>query len=88
MPAYTVDFSPAAARDLKKLDPQVARELLLAAGVLEKAPYPMGSSRIKILIGINPPHFRLRVGDYRIVYRVELKKVVVVRVAHRREAYR
>jgi mRNA-degrading endonuclease RelE of RelBE toxin-antitoxin system len=28
------------------------------------------------------------VGDYRIIYRIEGNQVLVVRVAHRREAYR
>jgi mRNA-degrading endonuclease RelE of RelBE toxin-antitoxin system len=30
----------------------------------------------------------LRIGDYRVIYRIEEKRVVVVRIAHRRDAYR
>ena len=86
--AFSVEFTPAAARDLKRLDPAIRLQLLRASSVLEKAPYPESSVRIKVLVGISPRHYRLRVGDYRIVYRIEGSRVIVVRVAHRREAYR
>ena len=86
--AFAVEFSSAAGRDLKRLDPPVRFQLLRAAQVLKGRPYPSPEGRIKQLAGIVPPHFRLRVSDYRIVYRIERKKVVVIRVAHRREVYR
>jgi len=85
---FRVDFTPAAARDLKRLDPYVRSQLLRAATILMEAPQPSSSGRIKLLVGLQPVHFRLRVGDYRIIYRIESNQVLVVRVAHRREAYR
>ncbi len=88
MSSFSVEFAPAAARDLRRLDPQVRAKLLEASSFLAQAPYPSGGSRIKLLVGISPLHFRLRIGDYRIIYRIEGNRVVVVRVAHRREAYR
>ncbi len=88
MADFAVEYAPAAVRDVKKLDPAVRKQLFHASRVLTRAPYPSGSSRIKPLVGMTPPHFRLRVSDYRIVYRIEEMKVIVVRVAHRREAYR
>ena len=35
-------------------------------------------------------HFRIRVGDYRVIYRIDGKRVVVVivRIGHRRDVYR
>lgn len=88
MPAFAVEFAPAAQRDLKRLDPNVRFQLLRASTILAQDPFPSASGRIKVLTGLVPRHFRLRVGDYRIVYRVERAKVIVVRVAHRRDAYR
>lgn len=88
MSSFSIEFAPPAARDVRRLDPYVRAKLLEAASVLTQAPYPSGGSRIKLLVGVEPPHFRLRVGDYRIVYRIEGRHVIVVRVAHRREAYR
>ena len=86
--AFAVEFAPAAARDLKRLDPPIRARILEACGVLARDPYPGPSGSVKLLVGITPAHFRLRVGDYRVVYRIEERKVIVVRVAHRREAYR
>ena len=88
MAGFSVEFSPAAARDVRRLDPHVRAKLLEASAILADDPYPSGSNRIKLLVGVTPPYFRLRVGDYRIVYRIEGRQVIVARVAHRREAYR
>lgn len=88
MAAFSVEFTPAAARGLRRINPTIRLQLLKAARILEEAPYPEASARIKILVGISPRHYRLRVGDYRIVYRIENVCVIVVRVAHRREIYR
>ena len=85
---FSVEFAPAAVRDLKRLNPAIRLQLLRASGVLREVPYPGLSARIKVLIGISPRHYRLRVGDYRIIYRIEGSQIVVVRVTHRREAYR
>ena len=87
MDAFSVEFTAAAQRDLKKLDPQVKFQLLKAFAVLSQAPYPGATPRIKLLVGISPRHYRLRIGDYRVIYRIEGTIMLVVRVAHRREAY-
>lgn len=34
------------------------------------------------------PEYRLRVGDYRILFEIEKKSIIVYRVRHRREVYR
>ena len=87
MSAFSVEFTPAAARDLKRLDPAIRLQLLRASTVLRKVPHPGASARIKLLAGITPRHYRLRLGDYRLIYRLEGTQVIIVRVAHRREAY-
>lgn len=46
------------------------------------------SGHIKRLRGIDPPRFRLRVGEWRVVFRRETGVIYVHRVLHRREAYR
>ena len=87
-PVFAVEFAPAAVRDLKRLDPNVRQQLLHAGKILAETPYPAQSGRIKMLVGIRPIHFCLRVGEYRIVYRIENQKVIIIRVAHRKEVYR
>ncbi len=53
---------------------------------LRAEPYPPGARKLKgALVG-----WRLRVGDYRVVYQVDdrAQTVAIVRVKHRREVYR
>ena len=46
----------------------------------------MGSKKLKA----QPDHFRIRVSDYRVIYRIDGKRVVIVivRIGHRKEVYR
>ncbi|ALJ18537.1 type II toxin-antitoxin system RelE family toxin [Microbacterium sp. No. 7] len=83
--SYTVEFSSAASRELRKLDPPIRRRILGAISELEVAPRPSGAKR---LVG-NEEIWRIRVGDYRVLYRVldQVVTVRIVRVAHRRAVY-
>lgn len=47
-----------------------------------------GEGDIKRLKGIEPPEFRLRVGDYRLRFRESSDSIQIISVKHRREAYR
>ena len=47
-----------------------------------------GAGNVKKLQGIDPPEFRLRVGDYRVRFHNNGETVTVLRVRNRREAYR
>ncbi len=47
-----------------------------------------GAGNVKRLQGIDPPEFRLRVGDYRVRFHTDGATVTVLRVRNRREAYR
>ena len=47
-----------------------------------------GAGNVKRLQGIDPPEYRLRVGDYRVRFHQHEETVQVLRVRNRREAYR
>jgi mRNA-degrading endonuclease RelE of RelBE toxin-antitoxin system len=47
-----------------------------------------GAGNVKRLQGIDPPEYRLRVGDYRVRFHMNDGTVQVLRVRNRREAYR
>jgi mRNA interferase RelE/StbE len=83
---YQLEFTTSALRELRSLDPQIQRRIAARTTALCDDPFPPG---IKKLQG-PPDHFRLRVGDYRVIYRVDGRRVVVVivRIEHRREVYR
>jgi mRNA interferase RelE/StbE len=84
--AYRVEFRPAAARDLKKLDREVVRRIVARTEALGVMSRPPGAKKVEG----HDRRYRLRVGEYRVVYEVEdaVLLVLVVRVGHRREIYR
>ncbi len=83
--SYRVEFTAAAARQVRKL-PRPARDRVLdAIEDLGEDPRPHGAKK---LVG-EQTAWRIRIGDYRVIYDVfdsELT-VSVVRAAHRREVY-
>lgn len=75
------------ARQLRDLPPPIFRRLDKAIQTLKSNPRPPGSRKLRYAaIG----GYRLRVGDYRVLYDVhdEQREVVILRVMHRREIYR
>jgi mRNA interferase RelE/StbE len=47
-----------------------------------------GAGNVKRLQGVDPPEYRLRVGDYRVRFHLDDETIQVLRVRNRREAYR
>jgi len=85
---YTVQFKPAAERDLEKIKDQTAlRRIAHAIDGLAVNPRPPGA---QVLQGEDASILRIRVGDYRILYTIEDKAllVLIIRTGHRRDVYR
>ena len=84
--AYAVVLKPAVVRELRKLPGDARRRVAARVDALAGDPRPPG---VEALRGASDL-YRVRVGDYRIVYQVEHKALVVlvVRIGHRREVYR
>ena len=82
---YRVEVAPAALRQLRKLDPPARRRVQAAIELLADQPRPSGAKK---LVG-GKGEWRVRTGDYRIVYEVHdnVLLVLVVAVGHRREIY-
>ena len=81
--SFSVEFTSAAARQVKKLPRRARDQVLSAVEGLAADPRPHGAKK---LVGEDTA-WRIRVGDYRVIYDVfdaELT-VTVVRAAHRRE---
>lgn len=85
--ALAVDILPAALKEIRRAEPEDARRRLVAAiDRLADDPMPKDSVLLEGGLGLR----RIRVGDWRIVYRLDAtaRRVTVVIVAHRREVYR
>ena len=83
---YRVEFAPSAVRQLRKLDRIAQRRVQAAIELLAGEPRPSGARK---LVG-GDGEWRVRTGDYRIIYEIHagILLVLVVAVGHRRDIYR
>lgn len=83
---YEVYLERAAERDLKRFSVEDFHRVIPRIKALAKEPRPPGCRKITG----SRSDWRIRIGDYRVIYEVDEKKKVVkvMRVRHRREAYR
>lgn len=81
---YEIQILPAAVRELRKLPPEAKRRVQAVIELLADDPRPPASKKLT-----GRAEWRVRTGDYRVLYRVEdaVLTVVVVRAGHRREVY-
>ena len=86
---WRIEFVPEAAKELGKLDrtaaARIVRTLETRIATLDD-PRALGAA----LTGEHAGYWRWRIGDYRVIARIEDARItiLVVRVAHRREVYR
>jgi len=88
--AWTIEVDAAAAKELRRLDPPVARRIV---AFLRQRLAPLDNPRAigEALHGdALGEYWKYRLGDYRIVVRILDRRVVVivVRIGHRRDVYR
>jgi mRNA interferase RelE/StbE len=84
--AYALQFKPAALRQLEKLHPSIQRRITARIEPLRTDPFPAGCKKVSGL----PDAWRIRIGEYRVVYQVHrgILLVLVVTIGHRKEVYR
>ena len=84
---YRIEIIKAAARQLEVLPESTGKRIDTKIRALAANPRPPGA---KTLQGREGVHLRIRVGDYRVVYHIDDRAllVLVVRIGHRREVYR
>ncbi len=81
---FSVKLTERAADDLDQVPIEIRKEILSDIRQLSSAPFPTGT-QVKKLKGFRPPLYRLRTGDYRIIYRVEARAILVLRVINRKD---
>jgi mRNA interferase RelE/StbE len=84
--SYSVELKPPARKELEALPDNVLSRVVRKVESLGQTPRPAGCKKLK---GYKD-QWRVRVGDWRVVYIVDDKTrlVSVTRVAHRREVYK
>jgi mRNA interferase RelE/StbE len=83
--AHSIKIEPHARGQLGALSVPLRRRVMQAVRKLSFNPRPRGCKKLK-----GRDAYRIRVGDYRVIYEIhdDVLIVLVVRVAHRREAYK
>lgn len=83
---YEIIIGSSAEKDLNKLPASVLKKVVPAIDSLAKEPRPNGCKKLK---GSDENLWRIRVGDYRIIYMIgdTLKIIDIRRVRHRKEVY-
>lgn len=83
---YAVEFVPSAARELAALDQAMRRRVARRVEQLAEDPRRGGSVKLRGADDV----WRSRIGDYRLLYRIEDDRLVVlvIKVGHRRDVYR
>ncbi|CBN58265.1 Plasmid stabilization system [Kamptonema sp. PCC 6506] len=79
---YQVEFKPKAIKDLESLPVEVQNRVLTKIELMQNNL----TGDVKRLTNYTP-EYRLRVGDYRVLFEIEEDVLVIYRVKHRKDAY-
>ncbi len=80
---YDLRITPRAEKDYRDIPPPIRTNIYRKLVALEDDL----RGDVKKLTNFDPP-YRLRVGDYRVLFDVEGDEIVIYRILHRRESYR
>ncbi|MFC2171808.1 type II toxin-antitoxin system RelE/ParE family toxin [Acidobacteriota bacterium] len=83
---YQIVLRPAAKRNLKRLPKEVQIRVSKRISQLRSDPRPPGAEKLE---GAEQT-YRIRIGDYRVLYEIHKKKVliVIIRIRHRGDVYK
>lgn len=86
MASFKIEWKSPSENDLKKIDKQYIQRILNEIELLSENPFPVQSKKLKG----SESNYRLRTGDYRVIYQVNDKKKVITifYVRHRKDAYK
>jgi len=82
--SYKISFKSSVFKDLKKIDKSKAKHILdKVENELSESPdsYPMLSGKFS---GLR----KYRIGDYRVIYSILKDTVLILRISHRKDAYK
>jgi len=80
---YKVKFKPRAIKDCKSIDKKRLKPIFSKIELLSNNL----QGDVKKLTNFTP-EYRLRVGDYRVLFETEKDEIIIYRIMHRKEAYK
>jgi len=82
--AFRIVYTKTSVRDIKKLDSVAKRKIKKKIEIFSKNPLYYSKRLINAKMGT----YRFRIGNYRVVFDIDKKTIVILRVGHRREVYK
>ena len=84
---YSISINPSALKELIKLPKVMVKKAEKAINSLANNPRPVGVKKLK---DTKEDLYRVRVGDYRIIYSIEdeIKIIDILRIGHRKDIYK
>ena len=84
MEKYSVEFKKSAVKDLREFPKKDVERILAVIRALADNPRPLGSKKLSA-----QERYRIRQGDYRIIYEIldNVLVVIVVKIGHRKDVY-
>ncbi len=83
---YQITFSRSARKELQKLEESTLHKIFPKIEILANNPKPLGCRKLQSYENL----WRIRIGDYRVLYSIEENEKIIdiVAIRHRKEAYK
>ena len=79
---YNIEWTRGALEELEKLESHISNRIIKKVDDLTEDPYKRDIKRLKGISG-----FRLRIGDYRVIFEIEKETIILLKVGHRKHIY-
>ncbi len=83
---YTINLTKSAARDYKEIKEPYRTNITKHIESLKQQ--GLNNTNIKMLTGEFAGMYRLRVGNYRIIFEIDDKFITIIAILHRKEVYK
>ena len=80
---FQLEWKESAIRELEKLEKSISFRLYKKINSLVNDPFSQDIKKLK-----GEPAYRLRIGDYRIIFDIEKDKIIILQIAHRSKIYK
>jgi len=81
---YKLVYTKNAFKDIKKLDPVVKKRIKKKVEFYSQKPVIYGKRLLKRFLGC----YNWRIGNYRIIFDIKGKNIIILRIGHRKEVYK
>lgn len=87
---YGFAYAPKALENLESLQSKIRRQIVKRVQALATEPFPQGCKKVQNMSSEEEPVYRVRQGDYRILYvvRNSPEQIIVLDIDHRKDIYR